>query len=324
MKAMVYTRYGPPDVVRLKEVATPDAKDSEVLVRIHATTVTSGDARLRSLRVPLGFGFITRLVFGIRRPRKPILGVEFAGEVATVGNDVTLFKEGDRVFGASDKLGCHAEYVAVSEDGVVATQPSAMTYDEAAAVCFGALSSLVFLRDFGKIEGGQTVLINGASGALGTFAVQLAKYYGAEVTGVCSTPNVDLVTSLGADTVIDYTKEDFTKGGKTYDIIFDTVGTTTFSRCKGSLKHDGRCLLAVATVPQFLQMLWTRIVGRKKVVSGVAVFTKKDLLFVKELIEAGKLRAVVDRRYPLEEIAAAHRYVDEGHKTGSVVITVEH
>lgn len=325
MKAIVYTKYGPPDVLELKEVAKPTAKDNEILVKIYATTVTSGDSRLRSLTVPLGFWLISRIVLGLRKPRKTILGVELAGEIECVGKDVKLFKEGDQVFGSSDAgFGCHAEYKCLPEDGVVAIKPVNMTYEEAAAVPFGALSSLIYLRDFGKIQSGQKVLINGASGGLGTFAVQLAKYFGAEVTGVCSTSNLELVKSLGADKVIDYTKEDFTKGGETYDIIFDTVGKTSFSRCKSSLKQNGRCLLAVAGVPHFLQMLWTSMIGSKKVVCGVAVFTKEDLIFVKELIEAGKIKSVIDRRYPLEQTAEAHSYVDKGHKKGSVVITLEH
>jgi NADPH:quinone reductase-like Zn-dependent oxidoreductase len=323
MKAIVYERYGSPSVLELREVEKPNVKDNEVLVRVYATTVTSADSRLRRLAVPLGFGLLSRVFLGIRGPRKTILGLELTGDVERVGKDVTLFKEGDQVFGSRDKWGCHAEYVALPEDGVIATKPSNMTYGEAAAVPFGALSSLVFLRDFGKIQSGQQVLINGASGGLGTFAVQLAKYYGAEVTGVCSASNVELVKSLGADKVIDYTEEDFSTGTETYDIVFDTVGTVSLSRCKSSLKQNGRCLLAVAGLPQLLHMLWMSTIGSKKAVGGVAVFKKKDLVFVKELIVAGKMRSVIDRRYPLEHTAKAHSYVDEGHKKGSVVITVK-
>ena len=325
MKAIVYTKYGPPDVLQLKEVAKPTPKDNEVLIRIYATSVTSADWRARSLIIPYGFGLISRLVFGVMRPRKTILGTEFAGEIESVGKDVKQFKKGDQVFGSSGAgFGAHAEYIALPEDGVIATKPSNMTYEEAAAVPFGAHASLVYLRDLGKIQSGQNVLINGASGGLGTFAVQLAKYYGAEVTGVCSSSNLELVKSLGADKVIDYTKEDFTKSGETYDIIFDTVGKITFSHCKSSLKQNGRFLLAVASVPQFLQMLWTSIIGGKKVVAGVAIGTKEDLNFLKELIEAGKIKSTIDRRYPLEQTADAHRHVDTGHKKGSVVITVQH
>jgi len=321
MKAIVYERYGPPDVLVLKDVEKPIPKNNEVLVKVYSATVTSGDARIRSLNVPVGFKLVTRVVFGIFGPRKPIPGFELSGEVEAVGKDVTHFKKGDQVFGSSDKFGCNAEYVAVSEDGVIATKPSNMTYDEAAAVPFGALSSLVYLRDFGKIKSGQKVLINGASGSLGTFAVQLAKYFGADVTGVCSSTNIEMVKSLGTDKVIDYTKEDFTKNGDTYDIIFDTVGKISFSNCKNSLTQNGRFLLAVAGIPQFLQVLWTMIISRKKAVAGVALNKKEDLIFIKELIETGKIRSVIDRRYPLEQAAEAHSYVEKGHKKGNVVIT---
>jgi len=325
MKASVTTRYGPPDVVQVQEVEKPRPRKNEILVKIYATTVTSGDSRLRSFTVPPGFKLITRIFFGIRKPRKPILGVELAGEVEDVGTDAKLFKKGDQIFGSGDmSMGCHAEYVAVPENGPVTMKPANMTYEEAAAVPFGALSSLVYLRNFGKIQSGQKVLINGASGALGTYAIQLGKYFGAEMTGICSTANLELVKSLGAERVIDYTKEDFSKTGETYDIIFDTVGKISFSQCKSSLKPKGRFLLGVAGVPQFLQMLWTSIRGGKKVVAGLANFTKEDLVFVKGLLEAGTIRPVIDRRYPLERIAEAHGYVDQGHKKGSVVITVGH
>ena len=324
MKAIVYHKYGPPDVLELKEVEKPTPKDNEVLVKIYATTVTSADWRARSLIIPYGFGLISRLVFGVMRPRKTILGTEFSGEIESLGKDVKLFKKGDQVFGSSGAgFGAHAQYIAVPEAGAITTKPSNMTYEEAAAVPFGASASLIYLRDLGKIQNEQKVLINGASGGLGTFAVQLAKYYGAEVTGVCSTTNVELVRSLGADEVIDYTKEDFTKSGETYDIIFDTIGKITFSHCKGSLKQKGRFLLAVATLPQFFQMFWTSMAGGKKVVAGLASENKEDLVFLKELIEAGKIKSTIDRTYPLPQIAEAHRLVDTGHKKGSVVITVE-
>jgi len=322
MKAILYAKYGPPGVLELRELPKPTPKDNEILVKIHATTVTSGDARLRSLNVPTGFRLITRIAFGFTGPRKPILGIELAGIVEGVGKDVTRFKEGDQVFGASDKMSCYAEYVALPENGPLDLKPSALTYEEAAAIPFGALSSLVYLRDFGKIKAGQQILINGASGALGVYAVQLAKHFGADITAVCSGANVGLVQSLGADKVIDYTKEDFAKSGKIYDIIFDTVGKISFSRCKNLLSDNGRCLLAVAGLPDFGQVLWTSI-RKKKVVAGVAAFKKDDLVFFKELIAAGKLRPVIDRRYPLEQIVDAHRYVDKGHKKGAVVITLE-
>jgi len=262
---------------------------------------------------------------GLIRPKMTILGMELAGEIEAVGKDVTLFKEGDQVFaGSGSTLGAHAEYKCLPEEGAVAIKPANMTYEEAAAVPIGATTSLFFLRDKGNIQSGQRVLVNGASGAIGTAAVQLARYFGAEVTGVCSTTNVEMVKSLGADTVFDYTEEDFTKSGETYDIIFDTVGVTSFSRCRSSLKQNGRYLAAVAGVPQFAQMLWTKMVGSKKVICGIAPERKENLIFLKELIEAGKIKSVIDRRYPLTQIAEAHRYVDKGHKKGNVVITVEH
>jgi NADPH:quinone reductase-like Zn-dependent oxidoreductase len=322
MQAIMYTKYGSPDVLELTAVEKPTPKDNEILVKIHATTVTSADARLRSLTVPTGFRLLSRLALGIRKPRHKILGQELAGDVEAVGLNVKGFTVGDRVFGSSGGFGAHAEYITLPDDGVITTLPSNMSYEEAVAVPFGALSSLVYLRDFGNIQAGQKVLINGASGCLGTYGVQLAKYFGAEVTGVCSGANVDLVKSLGADHVIDYTQADFTQNGETYDIIYDTVGTVSFSQCKGSLVPNGRCLLAVAGIPQFLHMVGTSLFGKKKIGAGVATFSTKDLNFIRELIEAGKITAVIDRTYPLEQIVEAHRYVDTGRKKGSVVITV--
>jgi len=324
MKAIVYERYGPPDVLELKEVAKPTPKDNEVLIRIRATTVTSGDWRARSLEMPPGFGLMGRLFFGVSRPRQPILGTELAGEVESVGKDVKTFKVGDQVFafpGAG--MGCYAEYKCMPADGAVALKPANLTYDEAAALSFGGTTALAFFRR-AKLQSGETVLVNGASGGVGTAAVQLAKHSGADVTGVCSAANVDLVRSLGASHVIDYTKEDFTKNGKTYDIIVDTVGTAPFSRSKGSLQKRGRLLLVLGGLPDLLQVPWVSLTSRKKVIAGPAVVRAEDLRFLAQLALAGEFRPVIGRRYPFEQIVEAHRYIDTGHKKGNVVITLAH
>ena len=318
MKAIVYTKFGPPEVLQLREVEKPTPKANEVLIKIVATTVVKEDP---DMRASLGFN-------GFLKPRNPILGQELAGEVEATGRDVTRFKSGDQVFGI-DSFGAYAEYKCMPEGGALAKKPANMSYEEAASVPNGELTALPFLRDKGKIQSGQSVLIYGASGSVGAAAVQLARYYGAEVTGVCSTANLEMVRSLGADQVIDYTREDFTQNRLTYDIIFDTVGKCSFSKCKGSLTDEGIYLATVPTPVIMLQALWPAKRGSKKVkfaATGLSPASEKikDLHFLKELIEAGKLKPVIDRCYPLEQIVEAHRYVEQGHKKGNVVITVEH
>jgi len=317
MKAIVYTKFGPPEVLQLQEVEKPTPKANEVLIIIFATTVVKEDPDMR--RSP-GFN-------GFLKPRHPILGQELAGQVEAIGRDVTRFKPGDQVYGI-DMFGAYAEYKCMPENGALAIKPANISFEEAASVPNGALTALPFLRDKGKIQGGQTVLIYGASGSVGAAAVQLAKYYGAEVTGICSTTNLEWVKSLGADQVIDYTQEDFTENSKSYDIIFDTVGKRSFSECKGSLTDEGIYLSTVPTLVIMLQALWTAKRGSKKVkfaATGLRPVREKikDLVFLKELIEAGKIKPVIDRCYPLEQIAEAHRYVEQGHKKGNVVITLE-
>ncbi|MFO7686361.1 MAG: NAD(P)-dependent alcohol dehydrogenase [Desulfobacterales bacterium] len=324
MKAIVYERYGPPEVLQLKEVKKPTPKDNEVLIKTHATTVTSGDWRVRSLNVPAGFGLIMRLVFGVTRPKQPILGTELAGIVETVGKDVRKFKVGNQVFAFSDAaMGCHAEYKCMPEDGAMALKPANLTYEEAAALSFGGTTALDFFRR-GKLQSGEKVLVNGASGGVGTAAVQLAKHFGADVTGVCSTTNVELVRSLGASHVIDYTKEDFTQNGETYDVIIDTAGTAPFSRSKSSLKERGRLLMVLGGLPDMLRIPWVSMTSSKKVVAGPAAGRAEDLRFLAGLAEAGEFKPVIDRCYPFEQIAEAHSYVDTGRKKGNVIITLEH
>ncbi len=324
MKAMVYTQYGPPDVLHLQEVAKPTPKANEVLIKVHATTVTTGDVNARGfVFVPNGFRFIARLMFGLNKPKKHILGVEIAGEVESVGAEVQRFKPSDQVFGLCGvRLGSYAEYNALPEKIGLTHKPAHLTYAEAAAVPNGALTALTYLRNLAKIQPGQSILINGASGSVGSAAVQLAKYFGAHVTGVCSTKNLELVKSLGADAVIDYTQTDFTQNGQTYDIIFDTVGKTTFAACQASLKPNGLFLAGAGGLREFGQMFRTALMGGKKVKAGVSSERHEDLDLIKEIVEAGHFKPVIDRCYPLEAMVEAHRYVDAGHKKGNVVIQV--
>ena len=327
MKAVVCTRYGPPEVLKLTEVLKPVPKDNETLIKIYATSVTQADVIDRSSVFPHPWMWpLARMSIGFMRPRKAILGFELAGEVESVGRDVRNYKKGDKVFASTFEFGfgCYAEYTCVSETAALATMPNNMTYEEAATVPLGGLTALSFIRDRANVQRGQKVLIYGASGSVGTYAVQLAKYYGAEVTGICSTSNLEMVKSLGADKVIDYTVEDFTKNGETYDVIFDVVNKSSFSLCKNSLKQRGIYLATFPSISFLLQMLWTSIIGDKKVIGGEASEKAEDLFFLKELIEANKIKSIIDRRYPLEEIVEAHRYVEKGHKKGHVVITVEH
>ncbi|MFX0044018.1 MAG: NAD(P)-dependent alcohol dehydrogenase [Candidatus Hodarchaeota archaeon] len=334
MKAIVYKRYGPPNVLELRDVDKPIPKDNEILVKVHAVTVTAGDVRMRSGKFPLlgGIGWLlARIMLGPKKRKNNILGMELAGEVESVGKDVKLFKKGDPVFGTTTGLssGSYAEYICTPEvpsstsmlgSNVVYLKPTNMTYEEAAAVPIGGLTALYFLRDKANIQRGQKILIYGASGSVGTFAVQLAKYFGAEVTGVCSTSNLEWVKSIGADKVIDYTKEDFSKKDETYDVIFDTVGKSSFSKCKRALKKKGLYLDTVPRISHLIRGLLSSI----KIITGGGIETKEDLNFLKELIESGKLKSVIDKRYLLERIAEAHSYVDKGHKKGNVVITVDH
>jgi NADPH:quinone reductase-like Zn-dependent oxidoreductase len=306
MKAIVYDAYGSPDVLKLKEVAKPIPKSNEVLIKVHATTVTTGDWRVRSLNLPPGFGFLGRLIFGILKPRQPILGSEIAGVIESVGKAVSKFKVGDAVFSFSDAaMGCHAEYRCMGEDGPIALKPSKMSFNESAPLSFGGTTALSFLRR-ANLKAGDKILINGASGGVGTAAIQLAKHFGAVVTAVCSTPNVELVKSLGADDVIDYLKEDFTKNGVKYDVIMDIAGNAPYSRSKGSLVERGYLLMVLAGLFDMLQAPWI----------------SEDLRYLAQLAESGKFKTIIDKCYPFEKMADAHRHVDTGHKRGNVVVII--
>jgi NADPH:quinone reductase-like Zn-dependent oxidoreductase len=322
MLAATRRHYGAPEVLRIEETALPTLKGDEVLVRVRASSVTSGDVRMRAFSGAGIFWLPMRLLFGVLRPRNPVTGMEFAGIIAAVGQDTRRFRIGDAVFGM--KIGgANADYVAVGEDSAIVAKPDGLSFEEAAVVPFGALSALAFLRDFVQIKPGGRILIHGASGAVGMFAVQLAKHFGAHVTGVCSRANAQLVASLGADRVIDYSKEDFTEGAHVYDAILDTVGGSSFSRSKRVLASYGRHVFVVQTLTQLLQSLWTSMRPGKRVIVGFSGGdSTDDLLLISRLIEAGAIRPVIDRTYPLQNIVDAHRYVDTGRKRGGVVVSV--
>jgi NADPH:quinone reductase-like Zn-dependent oxidoreductase len=320
MKAIVYDRYGSPDVLRLEEVPTPSPKAGEVLVRIHATTVSSGDWRMRSLDMPAGFGLIARPVFGLSGPRQRILGSEFSGTVESVGAGVSRFRAGDAVLGfAGVNLGCHAEYRCMPENGGLALKPGNLDFDEAAALCFGGTTALDFFRR-AKLRAGEKVLVNGASGAVGTAAVQLARHAGAQVTGVCSAANAELVRSLGATHAIDYAREDFTRSGEIYDVILDAAGTAPYSRSRVSLNDGGRLLLVLAGLGGLLAAPWVSMTTRHRVIAGTAAERPADVQALADLAAAGAFKPVIDRRYAFDQFADAHRRVDSGRKRGNVVM----
>jgi NADPH:quinone reductase-like Zn-dependent oxidoreductase len=322
MKAIVCPRYGPPEVLEVRDVKKPVPKAKEILVRVHATAVTATDPVMRK-----GEPFIVRFFTGLTKPIHPIPGDVFAGEVEEVGRDVTRFKKGDQVFGATGtSLGAQAEYVCLPETAALAVKPLNLSYEDAVCIVDGGLGALELMRKAG-IRKGQDVLVNGASGSVGTFAIQLARHFGTEVTAVCSTTNLELVKSLGADRVIDYTREDFTRSGQRYDLIFDVVTKSSFSRCRGVLKPGGTYIPTAPSGGHLLSVLWTRLFGSRKALMAAPGLMPpaeraKDLVFLSGLFEQGKLRSVIDRTYPLEQIAEAHRYVEEGHKKGNVVLLV--
>jgi NADPH:quinone reductase-like Zn-dependent oxidoreductase len=317
MKAAVYTQYGPPEVLQVKQVEKPTPKNNEILLRIKATAVNSGDWRLRKADP-----FAVRFIFGLIKPKVNILGTVFSGEVESVGEDVKNFKVGDSVFGHTDmSFGAYAEYKCLPENGSVALKPETISHKEAAVIPFGGVTALHFIKK-AKLKPGQKVLVIGASGSVGSAAVQLAKSFGAYVTGVCSTSNIDLVKSIGADKVIDYTKEDFTQNGETYDVIFDAVKAISVSKSIKSLNKNGIMILSAAGMSEMLQGLWIAMTSSKKVMTGVINHTVADIIFLKGLIEDGKLKPVIDRTYSLEQVAEAHAYVEKGHKKGNVAIEV--
>lgn len=324
MKAVVYERYGSPDVLEIRDVPTPRPRASEVLIQIHASTVSSGDWRARSLEMPRGFGPLGRLVFGIRKPRQPILGTEFSGRIAAIGQQVTRFKVGDDVFGfTGNAMGCHAEYRCMAEDDLVAIKPPNLSHDEAAGLCFGGMTVLGFFRR-ADLEAGERIAINGASGSIGVAAVQLAKHFGAHVTAVSSGANLELTRSLGADEVLDYTREDFAKNGRRYDVILDAAGTAPFSRVESSLSARGRFIPVLGSLSDLVLAPWVNATRQRRIVAGLVRSQTKDLHLLGQLATSGAYRAVIDRRYDFDQIVEAHRHVDTGRKKGSVVVTVRH
>lgn len=327
MRAIIWTAYGPPEVLQLQEVAKPVPKDNEVLIKIHAASITTGDCEQRNLKLQIWYRLIMRMMTGLNKhERITVLGMELAGEIESKGKDVKRFKEGDQVFAATSflNMGTYTEYKCLPEEpeeGALALKPANMTYEEAAPVPVGGLEALCLVRK-GNIRNGHKVLINGAGGTIGTFTVQLARYYGAEVTAVDSTEKLEMLLSLGANRVIDYTQEDFTKSGQLYDAIFDVIGKGSFSGCIRSLKKNGRYLIANPGLSQMIQGRWTSMTGSKKVMFGAGTPKTENLLFLKELIETGNLKSVIDKSYPLEQTAEAHRYIETEHKKGNVVITI--
>ena len=323
MQAAVYENYGPPDVLEHKLFDTPVPRPNEVLIRTRATTVTSADHRARALDLPPGFRTLGRLMFGLRRPRQPILGQELAGDVEAVGKNVRSFKVGDPVvaYGGA-AMGCHATHRCIAQTAAIVLKPANLSYEEAAALSFGGLTAVHFLRA-AKLRAGETVLVNGASGAVGTACVQLAKHYGAEVTGVCSTNHLELVRSLGAAHVVDYTREDFTRNGKRYDVIVDTIGTAPYDRCSDSLTERGRLARILGTAFDFVHSPWVALTTKQRLVVGVALGPPADLRFLANLAEAGAYKPVVGRTFRFSDIAEAHRYVDTGHKTGNAAVTFQ-
>lgn len=327
MRAIIWTAYGPPEVLQLQEVAKPVPKDNEVLIKIHAASITTGDCEQRNLKLQIWYRLIMRMMTGLNKhERITVLGMELAGEIESKGKDVKRFKEGDQVFAATGflNMGTYTEYKCLPEEpeeGALALKPANMTYEEAAPVPVGGLEALCLVRK-GNIRNGHKVLINGAGGTIGTFTVQLARYYGAEVTAVDSTEKLEMLLSLGANRVIDYTQEDFTKSGQLYDAIFDVIGKGSFSGCIRSLKKNGRYLIANPGLSQMIQGRWTSMTGSKKVMFGAGTPKTENLLFLKELIETGNLKSVIDKSYPLEQTAEAHRYIETEHKKGNVVITI--